>query len=80
MRQFRLRSGAFGWRLYRDPDAPGWFCESFMNRDWHDHLRSRDRVTEADKRIQDAFQQFHRGPEKPKVVHLIDAQPGKQEA
>lgn len=77
MRAFRQRSGAFGWRLYRDPDHPNAYIESFMNRDWTDHLRLHERVTESDRVIQERFQQYHRGNEKPKVVHLVDAQPGR---
>jgi hypothetical protein len=77
MREFRQRSGAFGWRIYRDPDQENIYIESFMNRDWTDHLRLHGRITESDRAIQDRFHEFHRGEGKPKVVHLIDAQPAK---
>ena len=75
VRRFRLRSGAFGWRVYRDPGHPGWLIETFMNRDWHDHLRLHERVTEQDREIQERLNRYHRGTEPPRVTHLIGVNP-----
>lgn len=71
VRLMRMRSGAFGWRIYHDPDRPGLLVESFFNRNWMDHLRLHERVTEDDRAVQDRLIAFHQGNEAPKVVHLI---------
>ena len=42
-----------------------------MLESWLDHLRQHERVTEADRRIQEQVNAFHRGPTGPKVTHLI---------
>jgi quinol monooxygenase YgiN len=71
MRSLRLRSGALAWDLYRDPDRPGRYVESFVDRSWDDHLRLHDRVTEADRHVQERVQRFHRGDAPPHVTHLV---------
>ncbi|CAM2007410.1 MFS transporter [Acanthopleuribacter pedis] len=71
VRKMRLRSGAFGWRVYRDPDRSGCLVASFFNRNWVDHLRLHERVTEDDRLVQDRLNAFHQGDDPPKVVHLI---------
>ena len=73
LRILRLRDGVLSWRVYRDPDHEGRFMEAFVNATWHDHLRLHDRVTRTDREVQETLQRFHRGPNPPKVTHLISA-------
>lgn len=71
----RRRDGAFGWRVFEDPDEPGRFVETFFAASWVEHLRQHRRVTKADQAVQVALNAFHTGPEPPKVRHLIAAAP-----
>jgi len=67
----RRRLGAFGWELFEDAARPGRFVESFVEASWADHLRHHSRISEADLGISAAARRFHRGPEPPRVQHLI---------
>lgn len=67
----RYRDGAFQWGVQQDAADPNRFVEWFLVSSWAEHLRQHDRVTRHDADIQDAVRQFHRGPEAPKVDHLI---------
>jgi MFS family permease len=69
----RRRDGAFGWRLYEDVARPGTFTETFMARNWLDHLRQHDRITTDDAGEQAAFLALAEGP--PHITHLIAAHP-----
>ncbi len=71
LRPMRLRSGAIAWDLYRDPERPGRFVETFVDHSWDDHLRYHERITEADRRIQQQVLAFHRGETPPRVTHLV---------
>ena len=67
----RRRDGAFFWQVYADAENPRRRVEAFMLESWLDHLRQHERVTEADRRIQEQVNAFHRGPAGPRVTHLI---------
>lgn len=71
VRQWRLRTGAHAWRLYRDFDRPGQWVESFVVLSWIEHLRQHTRTTEDDWASQDAAYRLHRDDKPPRVVHLI---------
>ena len=45
---------------------------------WLEHLRQHDRVTQADRRLQEQVNRFALGT--PKVTHLIGAEPGRESA
>lgn len=66
----RRRDGAYRWRVFEDPAERGAFVELFMNDTWLDHLRHHERVTAADRKIQDAVMAFQIG-EGPETTHLI---------
>ena len=51
----------------------GRFIETFMVESWIEHLRQHERVTDADRVLQEAVQRFHAGG-KPTVTHLIAAE------
>ncbi|MFZ1427546.1 MAG: MFS transporter [Geminicoccaceae bacterium] len=67
----RRRDGAFFWQVFTDAENPSRQVETFMLESWLDHLRQHERVTEADRLVQQAVHGFHRGPVPPKVTHLL---------
>jgi MFS family permease len=73
VRRIRRRDGAIRWGLYEDAAAPGRYLETFVVESWAEHLRQHERVTVADREIGVRAQAFHKGPEPPKITHLIAA-------
>jgi MFS family permease len=73
LRQERLRDGAFRWTVYEDAADPGRMVETFLLGSWMEHLRQHERVTNADRMVQEAVQRFHLGGA-PKVTHYIAAE------
>lgn len=71
MRRVRRRDGAVSWGLFEDAAQPGLMLETFVVESWLEHLRQHERVTHADREVQEAARAFHVGPEPPRVRHLI---------
>ena len=71
----RKRDGAFDWGLFEDAAEEGRYIETFYVDSWLDHLRQHERVTNADRLLQEAVQRFHTEGA-PKVTHLIAATSG----
>ncbi|MEI9896573.1 MAG: MFS transporter [Chthoniobacter sp.] len=71
LRRIRLRDGAFRCSLFHDLDNPKHFRETFLVGSWAEHLRQHQRATVEDKRIDEAVNAFHRGPEPPRVRHFL---------
>ena len=69
----RGRAGAYDWCVYEDVANEGRFVETFYVDSWLEHLRQHERVTHADRAVQDAVQRLHTEGV-PKVTHLIAAQ------
>jgi len=67
----RRRDGAIAWSLYRDPAETGRYVEVFVVESWAEHLRQHERVTNADRAIEERVRRFHRGDSLPTVTHLI---------
>ncbi len=63
LRGVRLRDGAIRWGIFRDAIDPTRLNETFLMESWLDYLRSRERVTLADREIQDRVYALHRDPE-----------------
>jgi MFS family permease len=70
----RRRDGAYAWDVFEDAADSGRFLETFMVASWLEHLRQHQRVTNADRVVQDAIREFGAATE-PKVTHFIAAQP-----
>jgi predicted MFS family arabinose efflux permease/quinol monooxygenase YgiN len=70
----RRRDGAYAWGVFEDAAEEGRMVEAFLVESWMEHLRQHERVTKADRAIQEAVQRFHRHGE-PKVTHLVAAGP-----
>lgn len=67
----RKRDGAFSWGLLEDAAEPGRYLEYFLVESWLEHLRQHERVTEADRVVQECVNSFHRGETPPKVKHYL---------
>jgi MFS family permease len=66
----RRRDGAYHWATFEDAADQGRVVETFLVASWVEHLRQHERVTNADRIIQDDVQRFH-SEGAPKVTHLI---------
>ena len=69
----RRRDGAYRWGVFEDAAEEGRIVEAFMLESWLEHLRQHERVTNADRLVQEAVQRFQLSGE-PKVTHLIAAE------
>ena len=73
----RRRDGAYDWGIFEDPAKEGRFIETFLTDSWLDHLRQHQRVTKADRIVEQAVRRFQVG-DGPKTTHLIGAQPRRR--
>jgi len=71
VRAFRMRDGAIRWDLLSDPSQPGRYLESFLVDSWTEHLRQHDRLTDADRAVEETAWRFHAGPQPPIVSHFV---------
>jgi hypothetical protein len=70
----RRRDGAYSWGIFEDAAEPGRMVETFLIDSWLEHLRQHERVTNADRALQDIVRRFQTTGE-PKVAHLIASEP-----
>jgi hypothetical protein len=75
----RRRDGAYAWGVFEDAAEEGRMVETFLVESWLEHLRQHERVTNADRVLQDAILRFH-AEGTPKVTHLIAAEAGSAPA
>jgi MFS family permease len=71
LRNTRLRDGAIRWDLFVDAASPQRYVESFVVESWLDHLRQHERITVADREVEELVRAFHRGDGPPLVTHLL---------
>jgi MFS family permease len=71
LRAARLRDGAFRWDLFQDAADPARVVEIFLVESWVEHLRQHERVTEADRVIQERLLTMHQANTPPTVTHLV---------
>ncbi len=71
VRRIRLRDGAIRWDLLIDPADPGRYVESFMVESWLEHLRQHERITVADREVEQRARAYHVGGASPAVSHFI---------
>lgn len=67
----RRRDGAMQWGYFEDIAFPGKVIEMFTVESWVEHLRQHDRVSAADKALQDEIIAYHQGTERPAVTHAV---------
>ena len=72
--QERRRDGAYEWGLFEDPAQEGRFMETFLTDSWLEHLRSHERVTRADRRLEQIVWRFQIEGQ-PKTTHLVGVHP-----
>ena len=68
----RRRDGAYAWGLFESTAEPGRFLETFLVESWIEHRRQHQRITEADRELQNIVHELVRG--EPAVTHFIAAQ------
>jgi MFS family permease len=65
----RRRDGAYAWAIYEDAEHHGRMLETFYLESWAEHLRQHERVTKADRDLQQTIRQLVQ--DEPVVTHLI---------
>ena len=67
----RRRDGAMRWGLFHDTANPSRYFETFIVESWAEHLRQHERVTMADREVENQARAFQIGGKPPFVSHLI---------
>jgi MFS family permease len=70
----RRRDGAYTWHIFEDTAEPNRYLETFLIESWLEHLRQHERVTNADRILEERVQRFLKA--KPAIAHLISASDG----
>lgn len=73
LRKLRLRDGAINWGIFVDAADPQRYVEAFLVESWIEHLRQHERVTVADREVQQKVHAFQIGSAPPIVSHFIYA-------
>jgi len=60
VRRTRRRNGATSWRIFRDLGEDGRFVERFIIASWAEYVRLRQRMTVADRDVQDRLEKLQR--------------------
>jgi MFS family permease len=71
VREMRRRNGAYFWELFHDSADTAHFVECFMDESWLEHLRQHERVSVADRAIQQRAKQFLVEGESTKSSHWL---------
>jgi quinol monooxygenase YgiN len=74
----RRRDGAYAWDMFEDTAERGRFFETFLVESWLEHLRQHQRVTNADRVVQD--QLLGLLAQAPVVRHLVSVEPERDDA
>ena len=69
----RRRDGAYAWGVFEDTADAGRIIETFLVESWMEHLRQHERVTNADRLVEEAALRFNLNGA-PKVTHFIAAE------
>jgi MFS family permease len=77
MGHVRRRDGALFWEHFVDTADPARHIEVFIAENWLEHLRQHERVTVADRALEDELTRFQIGDKAPVVTHLISARTGR---
>ncbi|MEZ5659812.1 MAG: MFS transporter [Burkholderiaceae bacterium] len=67
----RRRNGAYDWRVFRDLSEDGRFVERFIISSWAEYIRSRGRMTIADRELQNRVMQLQRSDTPIQVSRLL---------
>jgi MFS family permease len=69
----RRRGGGYGWTLMRDAADSSRYAETWFEANWTEHLRHHERVSGADRALQEEIRALHRGAAGPMVEHFLAA-------
>jgi MFS family permease len=69
----RRRDGATRWGLFRDAADSERFLETFVVASWAEHMRQHERVTMADRDVEERARAFQQPGVAPIVTHFIAA-------
>ena len=67
--RIRRRDGAFRWGIFQDLENPDRNVETFLVDSWAEHARQHERVTRADREVEERVNSYVRGT--PTVRHLV---------
>jgi MFS family permease len=65
----RRRDGAFRWGIFQDLENPDRYIETFLVDSWAEHARQHERVTRADREVEERVNSYVRAT--PTVRHLV---------
>jgi len=71
--QERRRDGAYAWGVFEDTAEQGRILETFLVESWLEHLRQHERVTNADRVLQETVGRFQTEGT-PKITHFVAAE------
>jgi MFS family permease len=71
----RRRDGSYAWGVFEDTAEEGRIVETFLVESWLEHLRQHERVTNADRLLQDEIERFTIDG-KSKTTHLVATENG----
>ncbi len=71
----RRRNGASDWRVFRDLSESGRFVERFVISSWAEYIRSRLRMTIADRRLQEKVMRMNIDQRPVRISRLIGINP-----
>ena len=74
--QVRRRDGALFWEHFTDTADPTRHIETFIAENWIEHLRQHERVTVADRTLEEEVNRFQMEGRQPLVTHLVSARAG----
>lgn len=69
----RKRDGAYAWDVMEDVKDPEHFIEYYLVESWLEHLRQHERVTNADKMLQDKIKSHLQDRSQPDISHFVGA-------
>lgn len=72
----RKRDGSYAWGVFEDVSAEDIFVETFLIESWLELMHQHERVTNADKMLEERVRRMLIGP--PRITHLIA--PSRREA
>lgn len=71
----RRRNGASDWRVFRDLGEDGRFVERFIIGSWAEYIRSRARMTVADRKLQEAVFELQRADTPVRISRFLGIDP-----
>jgi MFS family permease len=71
LERMRRRSGAYGWRLFRDPSTPDELVEVYLVDSWAEHMRQHERLTAEEREAEKRLAALAVAGTEPVVHHLV---------